>query len=88
MYRLGLEAILGLTRMGENLHIAPCIPKDWPGYEIKYQNGDTTYRISVRNPSGVNQGVKRVVLDGEVLPGADIPLLQGGGTHHVQVEMG
>jgi cyclic beta-1,2-glucan synthetase len=88
MYRLGLEAILGLTRVGESLHIAPCIPKDWPGYEIQYQHGETRYRISVQNPSGVNQGVKRVLLDGEVLPGADIPLLRDAGTHHVQVEMG
>jgi cellobiose phosphorylase len=88
MYGLGLEAILGLTRMGENLHIAPCIPKDWPGYEIHYRDGGTSYHISVRNPSGVNQGVKRVLLDGEVLPGADIPLLRDGRTHQVQVEMG
>jgi cyclic beta-1,2-glucan synthetase len=88
MYRLGLEAILGLRREGDVLHIAPCIPKNWPGYEIQYQNAGTSYRISVQNPRGVNQGVKRVVLDGEVLPGADIPLLRDGGTHQVQVEMG
>jgi cyclic beta-1,2-glucan synthetase len=88
MYRLGLEAILGLSRQGETLHIAPCIPKHWPGYEIRYQYGETSYRISVRNPQGVNQGVKRVVLDGEVLPTADVPLLRDGQAHQVQVEMG
>jgi cyclic beta-1,2-glucan synthetase len=88
MYRLGLEAILGLTRLGESLHIAPCIPKGWPGYEIHYRDGGTSYRISVRNPNGVNQGVKRVLLDGETLPGTDIPLLRDGGNHQVQVEMG
>jgi cyclic beta-1,2-glucan synthetase len=88
MYRLGLEAILGLTRVGEKLHIGPCIPKNWPGYEIQFRRGETSYRISVQNPSGVNQGVKRVMLDGEVLPGADIHMLRDGGTHDVLVEMG
>lgn len=88
MYRLGLEAILGLRRKGDALRITPCIPKKWPGYEIQYRNGETSYRISVQNPRGVNQGVKRVVLDGEVLPGPDIPLLRDGETHQVQVEMG
>ncbi len=88
MYRLGVEAILGLRRQGETLHMTPCIPKHWPGYEIRYQYGDTSYRISVRNPQGVNQGVKRVVLDGEVLPGAEVPLLRDGREHQVQVEMG
>jgi cyclic beta-1,2-glucan synthetase len=87
MYRLGLETILGLRREGETLRITPCIPKNWPGYEIRYQYGDTSYRISVRNPRGVNQGVKRVVLDGEVLPGANVPLRRDGGDHQVQVEM-
>jgi cyclic beta-1,2-glucan synthetase len=88
MYRVGLEAILGLKRHGESLQIAPCIPKDWPGYEIQYRFGETLYRISVHNPSGVNQGVKRTVLDGELLPGPGIRLVQDGGTHQVQVEMG
>jgi cellobiose phosphorylase len=88
MYRLGLEAILGLRRTGDALRVSPCIPTDWPGYEINYQDGATSYRISVRNPQGVNQGVKRVVLDGELLPGLDIQLLRDGRTHQVQVEMG
>jgi cyclic beta-1,2-glucan synthetase len=88
MYRLGLEAILGLRREGETLRITPCIPKNWPGYKIQYQNGETSYQITVQNRRGVNQGVKRVVVDGEVLPGLDIPLLRDGDTHQVQVEMG
>ena len=88
MYRLGLEAILGLQRRGDALRISPCIPTDWPGYEINYRDGETSYRISVRNPHGVNQGVKQVVLDGELLSGLDIQLLRDGKTHHVHVEMG
>ena len=56
MYRVGLEAILGLHRVGEILQIAPCIPKDWPGYEMTYRDGETSYQIRVENPDEVNRG--------------------------------
>jgi len=88
MYRLGIEAILGLRRVGDTLRIEPCIPKDWSGYTIEYQHGETLYLISVANPQGVNQGVKQIILDGECLPAGEIPLLQDGKRHKVQVEMG
>ena len=88
MYRLGLEAILGLHQVGKALRINPCIPRDWPGYELTYRDGETSYRIRVENPDGVNRGVKRVTLDGEVLPGEEIPLLGDGRWHKVHVQMG
>ena len=88
MYRLGLEAILGLRRVGNVLSIAPCIPKGWSTYTINYRHAETQYRICVENPSGVNQGVEEVTLDGERLQGSDIPLLNDGKEHEVHVRMG
>jgi cyclic beta-1,2-glucan synthetase len=88
MYRLGLEAILGLRRVGEALQINPCIPRHWSGYELTYRVGETAYRIRVENPEGVNRGVKQVTLDGETLPGDEIPLLGDGQRHDVHVLMG
>jgi cyclic beta-1,2-glucan synthetase len=88
MYRVGLEAILGVRRAGETLHIAPCIPSDWPGYELVYRCGGTSYRISVENPEGVSRGVKHVSLDGETMPEAAIPLHDDGQQHTVRVVMG
>jgi cyclic beta-1,2-glucan synthetase len=88
MYRLGLEAILGLRRVGGALQINPCIPKHWPGYELTYRNGETSYHIRVENPDGVNLGVRRVTLDGEDLSGGEIPLLGDGLQHEVRVLMG
>ena len=87
MYRLGLEAILGLRRVGKVLRIDPCIPKDWSGYELTYRDGETSYRIRVENPDGVNRGVKQVTLDGEVLSAGEIPLLGDGRQHEVCVLM-
>ena len=40
MYRLGIEAILGITRMGAVLNINPCIPRFWPGFKVNYRFGN------------------------------------------------
>jgi cyclic beta-1,2-glucan synthetase len=88
MYRLGLEAILGVSQVGNVLKINPCIPKDWPSYKLTFRFGTTHYLISVENPDGVNQGVQRVVLDGKTLTNNHIPLSNDGKPHAVQVLMG
>ena len=47
MYRLGIEAILGITREGEHLRINPCIPQHWPGFTVNYRFGTAMYEIKV-----------------------------------------
>ncbi|HEY73401.1 MAG TPA: hypothetical protein G4N99_09035 [Thermoflexia bacterium] len=88
MYRLGVEAILGLRRAGDTLCINPCIPSSWQGYELIYRYGKTVYRIYVDNSARVNQGIRRVILDGKALAGETIPLLNDGRLHQVRVLMG
>jgi cellobiose phosphorylase len=88
MYRLGLEAILGIRQVGLALQINPCIPESWASYQVTYHEGETTFQIRVDNASGVNRGVRQVTLDGKVLPGNEIPLLGDGRQHQVQVLMG
>ena len=88
MYRLGLEAILGVRRVGETLRIDPCLPRDWPGFELTYRYGESSYAVHVDNADGVSRGVKAVFLDAEMLPSGDIPLRDDGGYHEVRVAMG
>lgn len=88
MYRLGIEAILGLKRQGNRLYINPCIPDTWRGYELTYRDGETLYQIHVHNPDGVNRGVIQLELDGKLLPEAYIPLVKDGGRHEVHVTLG
>jgi cyclic beta-1,2-glucan synthetase len=88
MYRLGLEALLGLRREGQHLRFKPCIPADWPGYEITYRHGDSVYHIQVQNPHRVEGGVKQITLDGVILPDQLIPLQAAGQVHEVIVELG
>ncbi len=88
MYRLGTEAILGLSRQGQALKIDPCIPGNWPGFKVDYRYGTSHYRISVENPAGVCRGVQQVWLDGIALPGNLVSLAGDGLVHEVRVVMG
>ena len=65
-YRVWLEEILGFQRRGDTLTINPVIPKDWPGFRLRYRFENTTYRISVENPDHCSRGVILVELDGVV----------------------
>jgi cyclic beta-1,2-glucan synthetase len=88
MYRAGLEYILGFQLRGETLRIDPCIMRSWREYEIFYRYGSTGYTIKVENPYGVNRGVVEVELDGQLLPGGDIPLIDDGATHDIRIVLG
>ena len=88
MYRLGVEAILGVTRVGTALRIDPCIPGTWPGFQLNYRFGKTSYRVRVENPEGLNHGIRQVQLDGMPVPDGLIPLTDDGRQHAVQVLMG
>ncbi len=87
-YRLGLEAILGIRRRGAALEIRPCIPPGWPGYEVTYRHGESTYAIRVENPDGASAGVVEVSLDGSALESARVPLVDDGRPHEVKVRLG
>ncbi|MBI5935134.1 MAG: cellobiose phosphorylase [Chloroflexi bacterium] len=89
MYRLGIEAILGISRVGHLLNINPCIPRHWTGFKVDYRFGSTHYKISVENPHNVNRSTSgEIVLDGIALPGNSMPLVDDGQPHEVYVVMG
>ncbi|RIK41851.1 MAG: hypothetical protein DCC55_10590 [Chloroflexi bacterium] len=88
MHRLGIEAILGLRRFGDTLRLAPCIPKAWPGFCLRYRYGKTIYEIEVNNPRGVNRGICKATLNGKPVVAEQLPLADDGGHHIVQVELG
>lgn len=88
MYRIGIEYILGFKKNGENLVIDPCIPKSWTGFDIKYKYKKTLYRIVVKNPEGISNGVKKVIMDERELDGEIIELVDDKVEHDVEVIMG
>jgi cyclic beta-1,2-glucan synthetase len=90
MYRAGLESILGLRVRAGKLSLTPCVPADWPGFEIVFRHASTRYEILVENPHRVCRGVAQVELDGKKLPAGetDVVLIDDGCTHEVRVTLG
>ena len=85
MYRVGLEAILGFTKRGDRLSLEPCVPAAWPGFSLTYRHGSTTYTIVVERPQAARKGNQQVLLDGRMLEGETIPLVDDGATHEVVI---
>jgi cyclic beta-1,2-glucan synthetase len=88
MYRVGIEALLGLRLMGDSFRLDPTIPREWPRLGLTYRSGETTYSIVIENPQRVSRGVRRVDLDGSELPSGEIPVLNDGSQHTVRVLLG
>ena len=88
LYRVALEAILGIRPVGNTLRVEPCVPRGWPGFEVAYRHGSASYRIRVENPAGVERGVRSVTVDGQPVSGGTVPLLNDGREHNVRVELG
>ncbi|GAB2539411.1 GH36-type glycosyl hydrolase domain-containing protein [Rhodanobacter koreensis] len=93
LYRGGLEAVLGFHLQGDKLRIDPCVPKDWPGFQLVYQHRGqqqvSRYEISVENPGRVCRGVAGIELDGQTLASGDaVTLADDGQMHRVRVVLG
>jgi cyclic beta-1,2-glucan synthetase len=90
MYRAGLEWILGFRVRAGKLLLTPCIPADWPRFEIVFRHASARYEILVENPHRVSRGVSHVELDGKKLPVGEshIVLADDGRTHGVRVILG
>jgi cyclic beta-1,2-glucan synthetase len=91
MYRVALEWLLGFRLQGSNLTLDPCIPRNWPSFEIAFRYRSAQYQILVENPLGVCRGILATKLDGEMLTGSRkllVPLVDDGAKHRVQIVLG
>ena len=90
MQRAGLESILGLRLEGDILHLDPCIPKAWPGFDLSLRHGSARYEIRVENPGGSGRGVAFASLDGTVLAARPLrlDLMKEDATHRLLVQLG
>lgn len=66
-YVTGIEYILGLKIRNNIMFFEPCIHKDWREFSIRYKFEDSIYNIKFYNPDGKNNGVKKVILNGQIV---------------------
>ena len=90
MYRAGIEWMLGVRKLGNTLSIDPCIPREWPGFRVRYRHGTGLYNIDVANPRRVMRGIAQIEFDGKRLEPTRpvVPLIDDGRTHAVRVVLG
>jgi cellobiose phosphorylase len=63
-YHAITEHILGIKPNYDGLCIDPCIPREWKEFRVTRRFRGVTHHIHVRNPDGVNRGVKTITLNG------------------------
>jgi cyclic beta-1,2-glucan synthetase len=85
MYRVGLEAILGVTKRGDTLTFAPRVPHDWPEFTVEYRCGRTVYVIVVHDPGAMNGGGVEVSVDGRVISDSSVTLIDDGVRHDIVI---
>ncbi|MBQ8970103.1 MAG: glycosyl transferase, partial [Lachnospiraceae bacterium] len=82
------QYILGLYPTHHGLSINPCVPKDFGDFTLTREYRGGSYKISVKNPEGVEKGVKSLVVNGKEVEGTVIPFEEGVKEYQVEVTMG
>ena len=90
MQRAGVESILGVRLEGARLGVAPCIPRWWPGFEVKIRYRSAWYEIVVENPERLSSGIGLAECDGvaiETRP-LTVAMVDDGRVHQLKVQLG
>lgn len=82
------QYILGIRPDYDGLVIDPCIPSTLSGFTAKRDFRGVTYHIQVKNPNGVQKGVKVLTVDGAIADGNIIPFDPSKKEVTVEVIMG
>lgn len=82
------QYILGIRPQFDGLLIDPCIPSSWSNYAVIRKFRGAEYRIIVKNPDHVSQGVKTVALNGKPHSSNKLPILKSGTRHEIEVVLG
>ena len=75
MYRVFIDYITGVRSSYNGLTIDPVIPSDWKKFSVTRRFRGTNYRINVFNPDGVESGIIKIEVDGEIIEGSTIPVV-------------
>ena len=87
LYRLITESLLGLRREGDRLYLEPCIPPDWPSYDLRYRHGDSRYCIRILQSRGAEANSRRLVVDGIEQSQAFVTLIDDRREHAVELSL-
>jgi len=69
-----VQYILGIRPEIDGLRIDPCIPKAWPGFEMRRDFRGRKITIKIANPSGKCKGIRNLKVNGKIIPGNLLPI--------------
>lgn len=70
----------GVERQGNTLLLQPLLPPEWSGFSLQYRYGASVYHIDVHHGT---QAVQVLSLDGGVIDGTSLSLVDDGAEHQV-----
>ncbi len=85
-YFASTQYILGVRPDFDGLIVDPCVPPSWKTFSVTRKWRGVTYEITVKNPNGIQRGVKRISADGKTVE--KLPILPAGTVCHAEVVMG
>ncbi|MCL2808516.1 MAG: hypothetical protein FWD24_00465 [Treponema sp.] len=88
MHQSLTEWVLGIQPDYDGLSINPKIAKDWKEFTAKRIFRGAVYEILVKNPNGVEHGVKSITVDGSEITGDLIKPHNDGKLHKIEVILG
>ncbi|MFB3895715.1 MAG: GH36-type glycosyl hydrolase domain-containing protein [bacterium] len=86
-YFAAVQYILGIRPELNGLRIDPCIPKTWPGFEMRRNIRGKNITITIANPKGKNKGIQEIKINGKVISGNLIPFAELKENSIVEVEI-
>jgi cellobiose phosphorylase len=86
MYRLLIEILLGVNLEGDQLRLAPELPKTWTAFKIHYRYRQTVYHISISRLPADSAGATWLSVDGLEITGTTIPLRDDRKEHAVELK--
>jgi N,N'-diacetylchitobiose phosphorylase len=87
-YFAAVEYILGIRPEIDGLRIDPCIPSNWPGYEMSRIFRNKKLTIKITNPSGKCKGIRNLKVNGKTIQGNLLPIsaLSDGAVIEAEIE--
>lgn len=82
------QYVLGIRPGFDGLIVDPCVPKEWDRLNITRRFRGVEYDIRILNPLSVSNGVRELIVDGQVIEGNTIPIHKPGTKHRVTVMLG
>ena len=86
MWLTASQYILGIKPTYDGLLIDPCVPTTAREFTVKRKFRGGEYLITVKNPDGVQKGIRQLIVDGQPVSGNIVPATEG--THTVEAIMG